>query len=164
MKSKTRAPPIQQTKLSFHSFLWEWKEWRKLVVDGHWRQGAHNKRNSINQPTINFIELLKLIWFHFFVEWARSTTNSINQPTKQIKTKSFWFDWLIRWSWCCPLLFCCLCFVEFASSFKRAKGPQRPSTLFLLIELPIRKSNSNKERSWMASGYVRLLVSRHFIH
>ena len=30
--------------------------------------------------------------------------------------------------------------------------PQRPSTLFLLIELPIRKSNSNKERSWMASG------------
>ena len=42
--------------------------------------------------------------------------------------------------------------IPLISSFCLRAGPPSSSTLFLLIELPIRKSNSNKERSWMSGG------------
>ena len=54
--------------------------------------------------------------------------------------------------------------IPLISSFCLRAGRPRPSTLFISINFPIRKRKLKKWRSWMASRYVRLLVSRHFIH
>ena len=52
-------------------------------------------------------------------------------------------------------------FASLFISFSIRKGPQRPSTLFSSINLPIRKRRLKKRRSWMASG-KKVLFSFHF--